>query len=112
MKPENSKDNSVRIAEEEDLEAPKKIEEVVLFLPIDRKRENSATDSKPSDRCKSGFLPIGKRGLTNSPLHVIPWKIQKQQNLAESWSSFCFLLFLLLFFFFFWGRRGCRFSGR
>jgi hypothetical protein len=48
MKPESSKDNSARIAEEEDLEAPKKIEEVVLFLPIDRKRENSATNSKPS----------------------------------------------------------------
>jgi hypothetical protein len=67
MKPESSKDNSVRIAEEEDLEAPKEIEEAVLLLPIDRKRENPATNSKPSDRCKSGFLPIGKRDLTSSP---------------------------------------------
>jgi hypothetical protein len=98
MKPESSKDNSVRIAEEEDLEAPKKIEEVV---PIDRKRKNSATNSKPSDRCKSGFLPIGKRDLTNSPPRH-PMENSKATKpcgklvvvLFSSFSSFVFFAFL------------------
>jgi len=107
MKPESSKDNSVRIAEEEDLEAPKKIEDVVVFLPIDRKRENSATNSKPSDRCKSGFLPIGKRGLTNSP----PRHPMENSKATKPCGKLVVVLFSSFFVFLpFGGRRGCPFS--